>query len=257
MFEQSQLQLSAHDQRKPASMIAGFALQAVMLGGALLASLFFTEAVPGLRFDSSLIAPPSQRRNAVTLAEVPRLLRPVRVNFTARPAGFFAPTTVPDHVVILDHSQTVAPIADQFDMPGFLPTGEFGPTGIPESLFNSSASATTDPPPPPPAPHKPVVVSAGPVRVGGEVAAARLLHRVQPRYPPLARQARIQGTVRLEAIINEAGEITNLRVLSGHPLLIAASLEAVSQWRYQPTQLNGMAVAVITTIDVNFRLGNE
>jgi protein TonB len=74
-------------------------------------------------------------------------------------------------------------------------------------------------------------------------------------YPPLARQARIQGTVRLEAVINKEGHIEELSVVSGHPLLIQAALDAVSQWQYQPTLLNGVAVEVITTIDVNFTMG--
>jgi protein TonB len=90
--------------------------------------------------------------------------------------------------------------------------------------------------------------------VGGQVAAARLLNQTRPVYPPLARQARIQGTVRLEAIINREGAIENLEVVSGHPLLIQSALNAVSQWRYQPTLLNGVPVEVITTIDVNFTM---
>jgi protein TonB len=75
-----------------------------------------------------------------------------------------------------------------------------------------------------------------------------------PDYPPLARMARIQGTVRLEAVISTDGRIQNLRVLAGHPLLVNAALEAVARWRYQPTLLNGEPVEVVTEIDVNFTL---
>ena len=117
--------------------------------------------------------------------------------------------------------------------------------------FKSSTPLFVEPPQPPP---PPIEHAPEPLRIGGDVAAARLIHRVQPVYPALARQARVQGTVRLEAIIHENGEIANLRVISGHPLLIQASLDAVEQWRYQPTSLNGQSMAVITTIDVNFRL---
>ena len=85
--------------------------------------------------------------------------------------------------------------------------------------------------------------------------SARLLNQARPVYPPLARQARVQGTVRLEAVISKEGAIEELKVLNGHPLLVQAALDAVKQWRYQPTQLNGVAVEVITTIDVNFTLG--
>jgi len=92
------------------------------------------------------------------------------------------------------------------------------------------------------------------IRLGGAVAAAKLVHRVQAMYPPLARQARISGTVRLDAIIGRDGTVKQLTVLSGHPLLVPAALDAVRQWEYQPTTLNGEPVAVETTIDVIFAL---
>ena len=75
-----------------------------------------------------------------------------------------------------------------------------------------------------------------------------------PVYPPLAKQARIQGTVRLNAIISRDGTIQNLQLVSGHPLLAPAALAAVKQWVYEPTLLNGEPVEVVTVIDVNFTL---
>jgi len=96
--------------------------------------------------------------------------------------------------------------------------------------------------------------TTGPVRVGGNVQAAKIVNRVQHVYPPLARQTRISGTVRLHAIISKDGSIQQLEVLSGHPLLQQAALDAVRQWRYQPTLLNGEPVEVDTTIDVIFSL---
>ena len=84
--------------------------------------------------------------------------------------------------------------------------------------------------------------------------AANILRQVKPPYPPLARQARIQGTVRFNAVIGKDGHIQNLQLVSGHPLLVAAATQAVEQWVYKPTLLNDVAVDVITTIDVNFTL---
>jgi len=81
-----------------------------------------------------------------------------------------------------------------------------------------------------------------------------LIHRVQPEYPQLARQARIQGTVVLRAVISREGRIENLQVLSGHPLLVPAALDAVRQWRYRPYSLNDQPVEVETQITVNFTL---
>jgi protein TonB len=90
--------------------------------------------------------------------------------------------------------------------------------------------------------------------VGGNVQRANLIRQVRPRYPALAKQARIQGTVILEAVISKRGSVENLKVVKGHPLLIQSALNAVKQWRYRPTVLNGVPVEVITRITVNFNL---
>jgi TonB family protein len=92
------------------------------------------------------------------------------------------------------------------------------------------------------------------LRVGGNVIAARAVNKVQPVYPVEARRQHISGTVRLHAIIAKDGSIENLEVLSGHPALVDAAMDAVRQWRYSPTLLEGMAVEVDTTIDVIFSL---
>ena len=83
---------------------------------------------------------------------------------------------------------------------------------------------------------------------------AQIINQVAPRYPDLARQARIQGVVLLEANISTEGTVENLRVIAGHPLLSQAAVEAVYQWQYQPTLLNGQPVPVVTTISVRFTL---
>ena len=92
------------------------------------------------------------------------------------------------------------------------------------------------------------------VVIGGNVQQARLIKLVRPRYPPAARQSYIQGTVRLEAVIGKDGRIYELHVVSGHCLLAEAAAEAVRQWRYTPTMLEGQPVEVLTTIDVVFTL---
>jgi protein TonB len=92
------------------------------------------------------------------------------------------------------------------------------------------------------------------IKVSSTIQAARLIHRIDPIYPPLARQMRISGTVELVGVISTDGTIRELRVFSGHPLLVQAALNAVRQWAYQPTLLGGHPVEVITTISVIFRL---
>lgn len=95
------------------------------------------------------------------------------------------------------------------------------------------------------------------IRVGGNVQAANLIRRVEPVYPPPARQEKTQGLVRFTAIIAKDGRVDNLQLVSGHPLLVPAALEAVRQWIYRPTLLNGAPVEVITQIDVPFTLPGD
>jgi TonB family protein len=92
------------------------------------------------------------------------------------------------------------------------------------------------------------------IRVGGNVQAMNLIEKVRPVYPPLAKQARIQGTVRFTAIIGRDGHVKDLQLESGHPLLVDAAQDTVSRWVYRATLLNGQPVEVITQIDINFTL---
>jgi protein TonB len=139
----------------------------------------------------------------------------------------------------------------------FPPTELTGPA-IPGTLPGAAGGLIADlvgqtpvVPPPPPVAEPP----AAPIRVSSAVQAARIIHRVMPVYPPLARRVSISGTVRLQAIIAVDGSIAELSVVSGHPMLIAAALDAVKQWVYRPTVLNGEPVPVDTQINVNFTLG--
>jgi protein TonB len=134
-------------------------------------------------------------------------------------------------------------------VPGGVPGGSVG--GVIGGIISSTPSA---PPPPPPPPVKEVKKKIQRIRVGGNVQQAKLVRRQMPVYPPLAKQARIQGTVKFTAVIGTDGTIRNLQLMGGHPLLVPSAQEAVRQWVYQPTLLNGEPVEVITQIDVNFTL---
>jgi protein TonB len=90
------------------------------------------------------------------------------------------------------------------------------------------------------------------ISVGGPVQAAKLVRKVDPVYPPMAREARIEGTVRLGIVVAKDGQVANIQVNSGHPLLIPAALDAVKQWVYQPTLLNGEPVEVRTEVELKF-----
>jgi TonB family protein len=116
------------------------------------------------------------------------------------------------------------------------------------SVTGGTVSATSSEP-------KPNV--PGRITIGGNVQQAKLISQPRPQYPALAKQARISGAVHLAAVIGKEGDVIDLKVISGHPLLIPAALEAVKQWVYQKTLLNGEPVEVITQIDVNFTLSDE
>jgi len=92
------------------------------------------------------------------------------------------------------------------------------------------------------------------VRVGGRIREPRLIRRVEPDYPAIARNARIQGDVRIDAIIDTDGRIVEVKVLSGHPLLARSAAAAVSQWLYEPTYLNEQPIPVVLEVTVRFRL---
>ena len=92
------------------------------------------------------------------------------------------------------------------------------------------------------------------VKVSQGVTQGLLVHKVEPQYPPIAKTARVQGTVVLHALIAKDGKIENLQAVSGSPLLTAAAINAVKQWRYKPYILNGQPVEVETTVTVNFHL---
>jgi len=115
----------------------------------------------------------------------------------------------------------------------------------------SSSGLSSMPPPPPPAD------GARRITIGGNVQSAKLVSQPKPAYPPLAKQARISGTVMLSVIIGADGSVRDIQVISGHPLLIPPALEAVRQWKYSPTLLNGEPAEVSTQVDVNFTLSDQ
>lgn len=130
------------------------------------------------------------------------------------------------------------------DLAGF----EYGVEGgLPGGVIGGIATMALPPPPPPPAPPTPV-------RVGGNITPPRLTHRVEPDYPLLAQRAQIQGIVILEATVDEQGRVTDVNTLRAHPVLRNAAIDAVSQWRYQPLVLNGIATPFVLTVTVSFSL---
>ena len=168
-----------------------------------------------------------------------------------------APKVIPKDIAMIKEEELPPPMSGVVGVVGGVPGGV--PGGTPGGVIGGIIGGipTAAPPPPPPVKveeKKPPPVSR--IRVGGNVQQANLIKQLKPLYPPLAKQARIQGTVRFNAIIGKDGTIQNLQMVSGHPLLVPSAQEAVRQWVYRPTLLNGEPVEVQTQIDVNFTLSN-
>ena len=161
-----------------------------------------------------------------------------------------APKSIPKQIAEIREEELPPPSSGVGGVAGGIAGGVAG--GITGGVLGGIIGAVPTAVLPPPPPKKEATPQR--IRVGGNVQQAKLVRQPHPVYPPLAKQARIQGVVKLSAIIARDGTIQHLEVISGHPLLIPAALEAVKQWVYQPTLLNGEPVEVVTQIDVNFTL---
>ena len=244
MFEHAILR----SERKPWSLTASFAVQSIMAGLALLLPVLRIEAI-----SPAVLRPPlplPQRPASVKLVPGPQTGRRTTATIiTTRPTTVFvAPSRIPNAVARIEDDAATWAAAARALQTGDPGSGVYGATAL------ASPPPTTlpvqIPPPAPPAAPDPVQR----IRVGGDVMAAMLLTRVVPQYPALAKQARVSGTVKLIGVIARDGTIQQLQVLSGHPLLVPAAVEAVRRWTYRPTLLNGVPVEVTAPIDVHFTL---
>jgi len=216
------------------TVLVSLVFQVTFLGILLLIPLIYTEALPKAMLATLLVAPPppppppppaqvqTVRKTQVHLMDAGKLM---------------APKAIPKNITI---------IKEEADPDMGVGGGVLG--GVAGGSLGGAIGGVIGGMPAPPKP------TASRIKVGGNVTAARLQNKVSPVYPALARQTRISGTVRLHAIIAKDGTVQQLEVLSGHPLLVQSALDAVRQWRYQPTLLNGEPVEVDTTVDVIFSL---
>jgi len=222
------------------AIILSSVVQVSILVVLILIPLIYTQALPKAMLTTLLIAPPPPPPPPPPPVATPvQVVRPVARLITH--GQLMAPRAIPKEVAIFKEAELPPePSAGTGVLGG---AGDLG-AGLLGGLAGGSGAA---PPPPPKGPTR--------VKLGGNVQSAKIVAQPQPVYPPLARQARISGTVVLHAIIDKDGHVSQLEVVSGHPLLVQAAMDAVKNWRYQPTLLNGDAVEVDTTITVNFNLG--
>jgi len=231
--------------RGKVSMLLSAALQFAILGLLVLFPLIYTEALPKSMLMTTLVAPPPPPPPAPPPPPIPKVVvKPVQR--IIQQGKMMAPTAIPKEVKMIEEKE-LPPDVPVYSGAGGVPGGVPGgmPGGVMGGIIGGISGA---PPPPKPEAPKRIRVSTG-------VQEAKIISQTRPTYPPLARQARIQGTVRLHAIISKEGTIQQLEVVSGPPLLVQAAVEAVKQWRYKPTLLSDEPVEVETFIDVIFTLG--
>jgi len=228
--------------KRGATTLLSFILQVFLIGVLVLIPLLFTEALPKQQLMTFLVAPPPPPPPppppAATPVKVVKQIQSDVVNGQLR-----TPTRIPEKVQMIKEEEAPPVMATSGvvgGVPGGVPGGQMG--GVIGGIISSAPVAV------------PKVATPQRVRVSQGVTQGLLIRKVQPNYPPLARQARIQGAVQLQAEISKEGTIENLRLISGHPMLAPAAIEAVKQWRYKPYILNGEPVEVETQITVNFTL---
>lgn len=240
MFAESLLETSwAYKGRRSWTTLTSFGLQAVVIGLLLMIPLLTTVGLPASRSVSTPVG--FFRRDPGPPPQTPSNPHHSFVSVVPYTGRIMAPSRIPATIAKTDGPAT------PYEGPTGIYVGRSGDTG-PEIALPIIGTRI-------------VPTVAAPPTIKREFKTSRMLEgslirRVQPVYPPLARSARIQGSVVLAAVISKDGTMENLKLISGHPMLVPAAIQAVSQWQYRPYVLNGEAIEVETQITVNFILGN-
>jgi periplasmic protein TonB len=244
MFEDSLIESGGRlKTKRGATTMVSFVLQVALIGLLVLVPLLFTEALPKTQLMTFLVAPPPPPPPPPPPAAAPvKVVKQIQTDIIN--GQLRTPTKIPEKVQMIKEEEAPPPMNSMAGVvggvPGGVPGGQMG--GVIGGIISSTPVAV------------PKVATPQRVRVSQGVTSGLLIRKIQPAYPPLARQARIQGNVLLQAEISKDGSIENLRLISGHPMLAPAAIEAVKQWKYKPYILNGEPVEVDTQITVIFSL---
>jgi protein TonB len=242
MFEDSLLESGGRNsklhRRGPWATVFSFIIQAALVGVLVLIPLIYTEALPKQQLMGYLVAPPPPPPPPPPPAAAPvvKVVRPVT---EINNGQLKAPTAIPKKIAMITEEAPPTSLGG-FGVQGGVAGGSVG--GVLGSIVQSAPTAV------------PKAATPQRVKVSQGVTSGLLVRKVQPTYPPLAKQARISGSVVLQAVIGKDGSIQNLRAVSGHPMLIQSAIDAVRQWKYKPYFLNGEPVEVDTQVTVNFTL---
>jgi len=243
MFEDSLLESGGRLKTKRGwTTSIGLLIQVGLLVVLVLMPLIFTEALPKQQLMTFLVAPPPPPPPPPPAAAPVKVVKQIQTDIVN--GELRTPTKIPQKVQMIKEDEAPPPAMASTGVvggvPGGIPGGQMG--GVIGGLISSTPVAV------------PKVATPQRIRVSQGVSQGLKVRDVKPAYPPLARQARISGTVVLHALISKDGSIENLTLISGHPMLAPAAIDAVKQWKYRPYLLNGEPVEVETEVQVNFTL---
>jgi len=246
MFEDSLIESGGRLKTKRGqTSVVAFVIEALIVGVMVLIPLIFTEALPKGTTMFLLVAPPPPPPPPPPAAAPVKIVKVIQTDIVN--GQLRTPTKIPQKVQMIKEDEAPPPVMASSGVlggvPGGVPGGSMG--GVIGSVLSSTPTVA------------PKIAAPQRVRVSSGVVQGLLVRRVNPVYPPLARQARIQGTVILQAQISKEGNIENLQLISGHPMLAPAAIEAVKQWKYRPYLLNGDPCEVDTQVMVNFTLAGN
>jgi protein TonB len=239
---------SAHQRRSPFDWVVAIGVHFAVLAVLLTLPLYFTAGLDSHKLNLTFLAPPAMPAAPppppLVSSARPARITPVRV-FT--PGKLTAPSFIPK-VVPTGPSGAGAPPDEPLmgvaaGVPGGVPGGQLG--GVLGGVIGGALKGV---PPPAPVAERPKVL----VLVGGDVKPPRMLFGPDPVYPILAKQVHLSGVVVIEAVIDEHGNVTGMRVISGHPMLIPSALTAVSKRKYEPTVLDGEPTPVDLRVEITF-----
>ena len=243
MFEDSLIESGGKlTTKRGMTTVISFSLQVMLIGVLVLIPLLFTEALPKTQLMTFLVAPPPPPPPPPPPAAAPiKVVKTIQTDIIN--GQLRTPTKIPEKVQMIKEEEAPPPVTSMAGVVGGVPGAAGGAMGgVIGGIINSTPMAV------------PKIATPQRVRVSQGVTQGLLIRKIQPNYPPLARQARIQGSVLLQAEISKDSTIENLHLISGHPMLAPAAIEAVKQWKYKPYILNGEPVEVETQITVNFTL---
>jgi periplasmic protein TonB len=229
-------------------VLVAIAVHAVLIGTPILAGLFFTDTLNLRQFESTfLVAPPPPPPPPPAAAVVVRATPVHRVFENS--GKLIAPTVVPK--TIADIKEAPMPDSDftggvAGGVPGGVAGGSMG--GVIGGVIGGMNSTIAAPLAP--KENKP----KAPIRVGGNIRAPKAIIRVSPEYPAIAKQTHISGTVTIDAVLDEQGNVQEMKIVGGPPMLYQAALDALRKWKYEPTYLNDQPVPVQLLVTITFQL---